>query len=112
VPKRLSRKRRPSHDQPWKGIFFPLTRSQIKKQKDETNSRRVTTVKGGMLFNAVLVAMNDAAQKKQAVISANLALTGTFVVCITCTPLSTMQQIEQSDSNALTHQGILDSNLW
>ena len=40
--------------------------------------RRVTTVSGGMFFNAVFVAINEAAQKKQAAAKANLADIGTF----------------------------------
>jgi len=40
---------------------------------DEITIRSVTTVRGGMLSSAVLVAINEAAQKKQAATNAILA---------------------------------------
>ena len=74
----LNKKSRHSQEGPWYGIFFPLNISHTRKQKDEINIRRVTTVSGGILSNAVLVAINEAAQKKQAAAKANLADIGTF----------------------------------
>jgi hypothetical protein len=78
VPKRLNKNNRPNQAMPWKAIRFLLASSQTRKHSEEIIRRNVTTVKGGMLANAVLVAMKDIAQKKQAVIKANLAGRGTL----------------------------------
>jgi hypothetical protein len=61
----LNRKSRHSQEGPWYGIFFPLNISHNKKHKDEIIIRSVTTVSGGMFFNAVFVAINEAAQKNK-----------------------------------------------
>jgi hypothetical protein len=74
----LNKKSRHSQEGPWYGIFFPLNTSHNRKHKDEMIIRRVTTVSGGMYFNAVFVAINEAAQKKQAAAKANLADIGIF----------------------------------
>jgi hypothetical protein len=56
----------------------PLIKNQIRKQHDEMRSLKVTSVRGGTLSTATLVAMKDIAQKKHAILNATLAEKGTL----------------------------------
>jgi len=55
-----------------------MNSSHKRKHTDEIISRKVTSVNGGILSNAILVAINEAAQKKQAATNANFADIGIF----------------------------------
>jgi hypothetical protein len=57
--------------------------NQIKKQADDIRSLKVTSVKGGTLATAILVAIKEIAQRKQAILNAALADRGTLSVVAT-----------------------------
>ncbi len=78
VPHKLKRKR-PSKELTFgRGNPFPLTKSQVKKQREEIINLKVTTVKGGILDRAIFEAINEDAQKKHAPNSAIAATNGVF----------------------------------
>jgi hypothetical protein len=57
--------------------------NQIKKHNDDIRSLKVTSVKGGTLATATLVAIKEIAQRKQAILNAALADAGTLSVVAT-----------------------------
>jgi len=61
--------------------FFII--NQRKKQADDIRSLKVTSVKGGTLATAILIAIKDIAQRKQAMIKDALADAGTLTVAAT-----------------------------